>query len=408
MFHKLIEYILHNQNQFASGGLLLMFVGAIGASLRTIPMHLWELFLRQTTMSITMTDDTQALEWFKHWFQAHEYSKTMRRTDVFTPWSSKKYNSMLVPSPGTHWVWEGFRPLRITITRSEEKKFSSERSESLTLQTFGRNNAFLKKFLDEIREAFANTKKTTPKLYIHTTEWEEICSYTPRKLETVVIPTDIKKKVVEDIKTFLSAEEWYKDRGIPYRRCYLFHGIPGSGKTSLINGLASEFNFSVRIINPSECSDREFAKAISNVDDKSVIILEDIDCALGSEKRKPVEKTKDVGPSTPDSKMNISALDGMTLSGLLNVLDGITTPNGALFFMTSNHIEKLDPALLRAGRCDVKVYFGEATEDQKIEMYKRFFGDDSQLSSFILNNPCKSTSDFQEALVQENARRNEI
>ena len=65
--------------------------------------------------------------------------------------------------------------------------------------------------------------------------------------------------------------------------------------------------------------------------------------------------------------------NGVTLSGLLNVLDGFTAPTGVLFVMTTNHVERLDPALLRPGRIDYKLYLGKASDRQKMELYRRFF-----------------------------------
>jgi mitochondrial chaperone BCS1 len=64
---------------------------------------------------------------------------------------------------------------------------------------------------------------------------------------------------------------------------------------------------------------------------------------------------------------------GVTLSGLLNVLDGFSAPENVLYVMTSNVVENLDPALLRPGRIDYKLYMGQADDRQKIELYRRFF-----------------------------------
>ena len=63
----------------------------------------------------------------------------------------------------------------------------------------------------------------------------------------------------------------------------------------------------------------------------------------------------------------------MTLSGLLNALDGFSAPDNVLFIMTSNQVEALDPALLRPGRIDYRLYLGPATEEQKVQLYRRFF-----------------------------------
>ena len=87
--------LLHG-NQFASGGLLLMAIGAIGASLRKIPNKLWDSILHQFTLSLTMTDESQALTWFRWWFQQHKRSSRIRHLDVFTPFPEI---ALLQPAP---------------------------------------------------------------------------------------------------------------------------------------------------------------------------------------------------------------------------------------------------------------------------------------------------------------------
>src|SRR5260370_10966865 len=82
-----------------------------------------------------------------------------------------------------------------------------------------------------------------------------------------------------------------------------------------------------------------------------------------------------------ESGCTVHTQKGMTLSGLLNVLDGFHAPSGVLFVMTTNHVEKLDNALLRPGRIDYKLYLGKATDHQKLELYRRFFPDSSEMEA---------------------------
>jgi chaperone BCS1 len=84
------------------------------------------------------------------------------------------------------------------------------------------------------------------------------------------------------------------------------------------------------------------------------------------------------GGTAVGAKENSPAQSGITLSGLLNVLDGFHAPSGVLFVMTTNHVEKLDQALLRPGRIDYKLYLGKASDFQKVELYRRFFSDASE------------------------------
>ena len=114
--------------------------------------------------------------------------------------------------------------------------------------------------------------------------------------------------------------------------------------------------------------------AVNQVPANSVLLFEDIDCMRGSQSREELGLAKD---GTATSKENTAA-NVVTLSGLLNVLDGFHAPSGVLFVMTTNHVERLDPALLRLGRIDYKLYLGKASGQQKVELYRRFFPDASE------------------------------
>jgi len=94
---------------------------------------------------------------------------------------------------------------------------------------------------------------------------------------------------------------------------------------------------------------------------------------------------------------------GVTLSGLLNVLDGFYAPENVLFVMTTNRIEALDPALLRPGRIDYKLYLGKATDRQKVELYRRFFPQASEFEaqSFVESSRSAQTmAEFQGLLLE--------
>ena len=86
------------------------------------------------------------------------------------------------------------------------------------------------------------------------------------------------------------------------------------------------------------------------------MLLEDVDAVF-------------TGRATTDSRQGT----GVTFSGLLNAVDGVASQEGRLLFLTTNHIERLDPALIRPGRCDVHVKFDYATHDQIQRMFTAFF-----------------------------------
>jgi chaperone BCS1 len=133
-----------------------------------------------------------------------------------------------------------------------------------------------------------------------------------------------------------------------------------------------------------------------------VILFEDIDCMKGGKSRDKLEEwvDKQAGPP-PGAKDEVDKL-GVTLSGLLNVLDGLRAPENVLFVMTSNKIEALDPALLRPGRIDFRLYLGKASDAQKAELYQRFFPQASEFEAEMFvedHRSAETMAEFQGLLL---------
>lgn len=155
----------------------------------------------------------------------------------------------------------------------------------------------------------------------------------------------------------------YIDRGIPYRRGYLLHGPPGCGKSSFILALAGFLEYNICILNLNErgLSDDRLNVLLSVAPPRSLILLEDIDAAFTKR-----ENSRDAYP-------------GVTFSGLLNCLDGVASTEERLVFMTTNHLERLDAALVRPGRVDMIEKIAEADRFQILQMFNRFYTYDSEL-----------------------------
>jgi chaperone BCS1 len=137
-------------------------------------------------------------------------------------------------------------------------------------------------------------------------------------------------------------------RGIPYRRGYLLYGQPGTGKSSFISALAGHFGYSICMLSLSERTlDDDRLNYLLNNAPNCFMLLEDVDAAFVS---------RDLFDNAQHR-----AYEGMTrvtFSGLLNAIDGVTSTEERILFMTTNHIDRLDAALIRPGRIDVKQYFG--------------------------------------------------
>ena len=155
-----------------------------------------------------------------------------------------------------------------------------------------------------------------------------------RPWESVTLAEGIKDFLLKDAREFFANEDWFRNRGLPFRRGILLYGIPGTGKTSTVHAIASELELPVYILLLSlkDMDDSKLADMMNRLPEKCILLLEDIDCAF---KSRTAEKKDDNNTST------------ITLSGLLNSIDGLFAPEGRLLFATTNHIEHLDPALIR-------------------------------------------------------------
>lgn len=187
-----------------------------------------------------------------------------------------------------------------------------------------------------------------------------------RELSTVDLPAADEQRVVAAIKEFLGARKIYAERGIPYHLNLLFAGLPGTGKTSIASALCGYFGLNLYLLNIAGpgMNDERLVDLVLSLPRRSMLLMEDVDAVVPDRTKKP--KTKDGDSDSPKSES-----EGVTLSGLLNCMDGITAPDGAIIVMTTNHPEFLDPALLRPGRVDIRVDFGAATREQIERMYYR-------------------------------------
>jgi chaperone BCS1 len=378
---QILKGVLSGRNEFASGGLLLMIIGGVSVWLRAVPESLWHWIVSQTTMMITVKDDDAAFVWVKEWFLEQKFLQRIRRLDLDTTLRNERI--AMIPAPGKHWFWYGGRPFEVWFSRTENThERSGRRVESLTFRTLGRKRFFLQQFVDDVVKCHLKRQGVQSYLYTYNDAWDYVEGYSPRLLESVVLEPGEKEHMLRDMMQFRRSKQRYERLGVPYHRGYLLYGPPGTGKTSLVSALAAHFGLSIYIINLADFNDRSLMSAVNNVPANSVLLFEDIDCMKGSQSRTEASPgagqnggamvgTKEVAPNQ----------NGVTLSGLLNVLDGFAAPTGVLFVMTTNHVEKLDPALLRPGRIDYKLYLGKASDRQKGELYRRFFPESTEAAA---------------------------
>lgn len=179
-----------------------------------------------------------------------------------------------------------------------------------------------------------------------------------------------------------STEQWYAERGIPYRRGYLLHGAPGSGKTSLVCAIAGELRLPIYQLRLSGAGldDEAFHRLLAGTARRAVVLLEDVDAAagaaVGAASAAVVGTEGGAGARAVGSGPGSggSAESVLTLPGLLNALDGVGAVDGRLLFMTCHRAESLEPALVRPGRIDRRLSFGPPDAAQAEALFRHFYG----------------------------------
>jgi|SRR5579872_693040 len=372
--YEILKNMLTGRSEFASGGLLLMLIGGLSVYLRAIPLQVWYWIVGQTTMTITVKDDDCVFQWVKEWFLEQDFLRKIRRVDLDT--SLRNERVAMMPAPGKHWFWYRGRPFEVWFSRTENaRERTGRRVETFTFRTLGRKREFLQGLVNDVVECHNRRQGVQSYLYTFDEGWNYVRGYSPRPLDSVVLEPGEKEHLLEDVSRFRKSKLRYASLGVPYHRGYLFYGPPGTGKTSLVSALAAHFNLSIYVINLTDFTDRSLMSAVNWVPVNSIVLFEDIDCMQSSQSR--FVQSMNTENKTQIRESN-SLANRVTLSGLLNVLDGFHAPSGVLFVMTTNHVEKLDAALLRPGRIDYKLYLGEASNRQKTELYRKFFPDASE------------------------------
>jgi len=302
-------------------------IGLVGAALREVPSKLIRWFSSKTLASLTVKYGQEEYSQLEIWLQ---------QKSGFACFDLK--GGKMVADKGGYWFW--YRGKLLTASKHLVESSGSVISwnkedafpEELTIRVLFGTKADLLAILSEVKIK----EEGIPVWMGEHGNWSFVGRRDGRPLETVIMDAGIPL----DLERFLTSKDNYRRLGVPYRRGYLFHGPPGTGKTSAVVALATQFNLSIHIV-PSSAKDHQLQSLMSSLPKRAIVVMEDVDKLFTQNKE-------------------------LSQSGLLNAIDGITDSDGRILVLTTNHKDSLDPALIRPGRCDKHFEFSDTGPGERL------------------------------------------
>ena len=387
-------------NPFFTAGFGLAGLGAAAAFAQRGARSGAALLKRRLLVDVEINNRDESYNWFLYWLRLHEQGRlpstralaapppelarkpgalesllrrltpSLRQLSIETetvklPNGAINAHFALVAGPGRHFL--RYQNAFIAVNRVREtKQYDKDGKpwETITLTTlYSQRHVFETMFKEAHALATQSIEGKTPIYIPRSISWDQFGNpRQKRPLDSVILDKGIKERIVTDVQDFMGSEKWYADRGVPYRRGYLLYGPPGTGKSSFIQALAGHLNYAIAILNLSEkgLSDDRLNHLLTIIPERTFVLLEDVDVAWAN--RQPLQADGYHGPN-------------VTMSGLLNALDGVASAEERILFLTTNHVERLDAALVRPGRVDMTVRLGNATTYQIEQLWTRFYED---------------------------------
>lgn len=394
----MIESFFHTlqaqfQNQLFVGGLALGLVGVLVALLRNIPGVIWAYGRRFLIATAVIDNRTNLFDALVVWLNDLPFGRNSRFFTVIQanadPDDDSSQNGMprllYSPAPGFHFFWyQGH-----LMWMEREVSVNLQVVDTLKIHVlFGKRDFVANLFEDVLKRTYASLANHTMLFSVDNwaDNWRQGDARPRRAIDSVVLDGQIRQHLLDDVQSFFAKRSWYAQIGIPWRRGYLLYGPPGTGKTSVAFALAGELHLNLcclSLTNP-KLNDQTISALLQKTPARSLILIEDVDAFFSARQKQ-------------DDRIEVS------FSGLLNALDGVAAQEGRIIFLTTNHRELLDPALIRPGRIDVEFELGLASHEQIISMFLRFHPEHLAMAEDLVGSIPEhllSPAQLQQALLQ--------
>ncbi|KAH6883603.1 P-loop containing nucleoside triphosphate hydrolase protein [Thelonectria olida] len=348
----------------------LMCVFALAAFLKPYVFQLRSWFIEHFTSTVHIKHSDETYDMIQTWISSRGLDDAARSllAKVRTKQEAHEGHDTRTKKALRYAPWEGsfcfWYKKNLLFYQTTQVDVGFHREEQISVTCVGRSSRILKGLLEDCRLEYLNESKNKTTIHGHRDDrWRKEKAVTVRPLSTVILDQKQKEPLIRDLRDFLDPQtrRRYSEHSIPYKRGYLLYGPPGTGKSSFSLSIAGELDMDIYVVSIPSTNDQMLKGLFAGLPDRCVVLLEDIDAAgatCSREQRHGHEITK----------------EGVTLSGLLNALDGVASQEDRVLIMTTNHPKKLDPALIRPGRVDLKVEFQLADRGITKEIYRFMFG----------------------------------